>query len=159
MNIRNVYQSLAIVFRSTRIESKEVRWTFSRNCHFINKNLPQNGQTSGQLSYVQRMKLLQNLREKTGITEEAVKNGKYLIYYKGDPLLTEDFSIAWLNYSDLQVDPKLFLENAMLLGMAENGQFQFSLQIASFGPETKKSVLDKSQGSFTDFRLSLMVRK
>lgn len=104
------------------------------------------------------MKLLQNLREKTGMTEEVIKNGKCLIYYKGDPLLTEAFSIAWMDFSDLQVDPKLFLENAMLLGMTDAGHFQFSVQIGGFGPDIKKRVLDTSQGSFTDFRLSLMVK-
>jgi hypothetical protein len=105
------------------------------------------------------MKMLQNLREKTGMTEEVIKHGKCLVYYKGDPLLTEDFNIAWMDFADLGVDPKLFLEHALLLGMTDAGQFQFAVQIVGFGKELKQAVLKKSQGNFTDFRLSLMVSK
>ncbi|EFX85807.1 hypothetical protein DAPPUDRAFT_237361 [Daphnia pulex] len=101
--------------------------------------------------------MLQNLREKTGMTEEVIKNGKCLVYYKGDPLLTEDFNIAWMDFADLGVDPKLFLEHALLLGMTDAGQFQFAVQIVGFGKELKQAVLKKSQGNFTDFRLSLMM--
>jgi hypothetical protein len=73
--------------------------------------------------------------------------------------LTEDFNIAWMDFADLGVDPKLFLEHALLLGMTDAGQFQFAVQIVGFGKELKQAVLKKSQGNFTDFRLSLMVSK
>lgn len=154
MNSRNVCHSLAAALRFGSTKLNRSGWNPSRRCHSISN---MSGQLGGQLSYVQRMKMLQNLREKTGITEEVIRRGKCLIYYKGDPLLTDNFSIAWMDFDDLQTEPKLFLENAMLLGMAEGGQFQFAVQIVGFGKESKQAVLSKSQGSFTDFRLSLMV--
>jgi hypothetical protein len=104
------------------------------------------------------MKMLQNLREKTGMTEEVIRKGKCLLYFKGDPLLTDDFKIAWIDFADLGVEPTSFLENALLLGMTDEGKLQFAFQIAGFGKELKQAVLNKSQGNFTDFRLSLMVQ-
>lgn len=154
MNSRNLCQSLAVVFRFGGTKLNRSGWNPSRRCHSISNT---SGQLNGQLSYVQRMKLLQNLREKTGITEEVIRKGKCLVYDKGNPLLTDTFSIAWRDFDDLQVEPKLFLENAMLLGMAESGQFQFAVQIVGFGKEAKDAVISKSHGCFTDFRLSLMV--
>lgn len=154
MNSRNVCHSLAAALRFGSTKLKRSGWNPSRRCHSISN---MSGQLGGPLSYVQRMKMLQNLREKTGITEEVIRRGKCLIYYKGDPLLTDNFSIAWMDFDDLQTEPKLFLENATLLGMAEGGQFQFAVQIVGFGKESKQAVLSKSQGSFTDFRLSLMM--
>ena len=150
MSLRYVCRSLAVAFRSGA-NVKDVRWISTRQCHTIN------GQSNVQLSYVQRTKILQNLREKKGITEDVLQKGKCLVYHKGDPLLTDDFSIAWLNFSDLQVEPKHFLDSAMLLGMTENNQFQFAVQIANFGNDVKKTAIEKSQANFTDFRLSLMV--
>ena len=82
------------------------------------------------VSYVKRMKMLQNLREKSGINEESLKMGKCLVYHKGDPLLTDQFNISWINATDLNVDPKAFLENSILLGVSEDNQLQFSVQIA-----------------------------
>lgn len=152
MNLRYACRSLAVVFRSGRTaEVNDLRWSSTRKCHSIN------GRTNAQLSYVQRMKILQNLREKTGITEEVMQKGKCLVYFKGDPLLTDDFGIAWLNFSDLKVEPKLFQDNAVLLGMTDDSQFQFAVQIANFGNDVKKTAMEISQGNFTDFRLSLMV--
>lgn len=155
MNFKNVYRSLVIASRFTRADFNEIRWEATRKCHSNSSSTlaPQDG----RFSYVQRMKLLQNLREKTGITEEAIKNGKCLIYHKGDPLLNEEFGVAWLNSSDLPIESKLFIDNSVLLGMTEDGRYEFSVQIASFGDEMKKSVLEKTNGTFTDFRLSLMV--
>jgi hypothetical protein len=157
MNSRNIFRALAGAIRFNGTKLNRSQWYSSRKCHSNSKN--ESGQTnSGQLSYVQRMKMLQNLREKTGMTEEVIRNGKCILYFKGDPLLTDDFEIAWMDFADLCVEPKLFLENALLLGMTDAGQFQFAVQIAGFGPELKQAVINKSQGNFTDFRLSLMVQ-
>lgn len=157
MNLRNIYRPFAIAFRSSRSDLIDSRWVSIRKCHSIITNLPHKGQTSGNLSYVQRMKFLQTLREKTGVTEEIIQKGKCLIYFKGDPLLTENFNIAWLNYSDLNLEIKPFIENAVLLGITEDSRIQFALQIATFGEELRNNILRKSDGNFTDFRLSLMV--
>ena len=103
------------------------------------------------------MKMLQKLREKSGIDEASFKKGKCLVYSKGDPLLNDDFSISRMNASDLNIDPNLFFENAILLGVSNENQLQFSVQIASFGEEVKSAVMKMSIASFSDFRLSLMM--
>jgi len=161
MNFKNVYRFSVFAFShsSSNVHiNRKCQQFYSSSASSSINNLTHNKNSSGQnVSYVQRMKMLQNLREKSGIDEESLKRGKCLVYNKGDPLLTEDFSISWMNASDLNVDSKLFLENAILLGVSNDNQLQFSVQIASFGEEVKSAVMKKSNASFSDFRLSLMM--
>lgn len=114
-------------------------------------------QNDKKLSYVQRMKILMHMKEKNGLDETAISKGKCLVYLKGDPLLDDNYSIAWVDNKHLGLKDVDFTDHAILLGVDDEGRLQFSLQIANLGKEVKKVAVDSTNGNFTDFRLSLMM--
>ena len=111
----------------------------------------------GPLSFVQRMKLLQNFKEKTGINHSNIQQGKFLVCFKHRALLTEDFKICWMASSDLNLDSKVLFDNAILLGISDDSELQFAVQIANLDPVVKRDVESKCNGSFADFRLALLM--
>lgn len=121
-------------------------------------NLPGSSNNHENHTYVQRIKMLHNLREKGGINEKLIREGRCMVFFKGDPLLTDDYSIAWMGFDQMGMDPKSFLEHAVLIGLSDDGRLQFSVQIANLGSGMKTEIVDKSKAHFTDFRISLMVR-
>lgn len=153
MSARILYHSLRrLCFSRVSLANRSA--SFSQTCSSLVGNPVKN---HGNLTYVQRIKMLHNLREKGGINEELIRKGRCMVFFKGDPLLTDDYSIAWMDFEQIGMDMKSFLDHAVLVGLSEDGRLQFSVQIANLGSMAKSAIVDRSNAHFTDFRLSLMV--
>ncbi len=149
MNFRHLYRCVASFQRCSNLSFPLVIRNHS-NSPIVHPSGP-------KISYVQRMKMLLGVREKTGIDEALMAKSSCLVYLKGDPLLDDDFGIAWMDSSKLGLDLKTFLENSVLLGVDDGGHLQFSLQIANLGKDLKQTIVHETRGNFTDFRMSLMM--
>jgi len=110
------------------------------------------------LNYVQRMKKLQQFKEKSDqLDETLLKKAKYLVYHKGRPLLTDNFAIPWTDFARLDIDLGLIKESCVLLGVTANHQLQIAVQIGNVEEGVREGIEDRLGGSFRDFRVSLMM--
>lgn len=150
MSYRNIYRLTSALPRLISHPLAQTQFNV-KHCYSTTQHQPM------KLSYVERMKMLLEVREKVGASESLMAQSKCLIYLKGDPLLDDDYEIAWVNCSTLGLERGTFLENSTLLGVDDEGHLQFALQIANLGAEVKKTVVESTKGNFTDFRLSLMM--
>ena len=153
MIFRNAFRSFAYLVPCVKSSNHAFQF-HAMTVRYCTTKLPQ---PNKKINYVQQMKMLMNVKEKNGLDESSISKGRCLIYFKGDPLLDDNYSIAWVDNAHLGLDQKVFIDNSVLLGVNEEGRLQFSLQIANLGKDVKKIVVDRTKGNFTDFRLSLMM--
>jgi len=121
----------------------EFKLALNRNCH--------------SLSYVQRMKRFQQVTEKNALDDNMIMQGKYLVYNRSKPFLTENSKIMWVDFSELNTSVQVVKESCVLLGLTSNNRLQIAIQIGNLENKIKESLEDTVEGSFKDFRPSLLM--
>jgi len=121
----------------------EFKLALNRNCH--------------TLSYVQRMKRFQQVTEKNALDDNMIMQGKYLVYNRSKPFLTENSKIMWVDFSELNTSVQVVKESCVLLGLTSNNRLQIAIQIGNLENKIKESLEDTVEGSFKDFRPSLLM--
>lgn len=136
-------RSVSFMFSSFIRGLSECTSPLNRNCH--------------NLSYVQRMKKFQYVTEKNALDDNMIKHGRYLVYYRSKPFLTENFKIMWLDFSDLNTSIQMIKESCVLLGLTSNNQLQIAVQLGNLENGIKENIEKTLNGSFQDFRPSLLM--
>ena len=110
------------------------------------------------LTSVQRFKMMQSLREKSAIDERIVRDGKFFVFYKGKPLLSDTFQISWVSFNDLGdcTVAKIF-ETSCMLGLSDCNQLDFAVEIDKDDLDRKNMLQDLTRSSFVDFRFALIM--
>lgn len=121
----------------------EFKLALNRNCH--------------SLSYVQRMKRFQQVTEKNALDDNMIMQGKYLVYNRSKPFLTENSKIMWVDFSELNTSVQVVKESCVLLGLTSTNRLQIAIQIGNLENKIKESLEDTVEGSFKDFRPSLLM--
>jgi len=122
---------------------REYKLPLNRSCH--------------NLSYVQRMKRFQHLTEKNALDDNMIRQGKYLVYHRSKPFLTENSTIMWIDFSKLNISIEAIKESCVVLGLTSNAQVKIAVQIGDLAKEVKENIEKTPNGSFQEFRPSLLM--
>nr|XP_055031759.1 nucleoside diphosphate-linked moiety X motif 13 [Misgurnus anguillicaudatus] len=136
-------------------------WSSFKTLHSFKSVLKSNPALSRSCSsgYVSQIRYLMRLKEDDEACREALKSGRILLYCNFAPLLQKSnndvYKPAFLKSSDLDKilekvgRDKLFINESVLLGCAENGEAQFSLEV---GDLDRSTLEQQCGGVFVDLR-------
>ncbi|KAG0716849.1 Nucleoside diphosphate-linked moiety X motif 13 [Chionoecetes opilio] len=114
------------------------------------------------ISYVERVRFLQQLKEHETLCSSLIPDGKFLLYYNSKPLLRVDKAnteetIVWLTYPELTKFYPEILSSFVLLDVSEEGEPRYSVQVGRLPSYEKEKLEDVTGGIFTDLRLGLFM--
>ncbi|XP_050690881.1 NAD(P)H pyrophosphatase NUDT13, mitochondrial-like [Eriocheir sinensis] len=114
------------------------------------------------ISYVERVRFLQHLKEQDSLCSSFLPDGHFLLYYRSKPLLRVDKAnteeaIVWLTYPELLKYYPEVLRSSVLLDVSEEGKPRYSVQVGELPSHTKEKLEDDTGGLFTDLRLGLFM--
>lgn len=114
------------------------------------------------ISYVERVRFLQQLKDHETLCSSLIPDGKFLLYHKSKPLLRVDKAnteetIVWLTYPELKKFYPDVLRSFVLLDVSEEGKPRYSVQVGDLPQDTKDKLEDETGGIFTDLRLGLFM--
>ncbi|XP_042214221.1 NAD(P)H pyrophosphatase NUDT13, mitochondrial-like isoform X2 [Homarus americanus] len=114
------------------------------------------------ISYVERVRFLQQLKEQDTVCSSHIPGGKFLLYSQSKPLIhvdkanTEDV-LLWLTYSEVTEYYPQVLSSSVLVDVNEDGTPRYSVQVGAL-PTTTQDKLESATGAvFTDLRLALFM--
>lgn len=115
-----------------------------------------------RLSYVDRVRYLQKLKEEDTICLSQVPGGKFLVYSRSKPLIrvdkaNTDNALVWLSYEDLIQYHSEVLNSIVLLDVAEDGTPRYSVQVGALATEVQEKMEYSTNASFTDLRAALFM--
>ena len=112
------------------------------------------------ISYVQRARLLEKIKNDDDFCKESMVNGKFLLYNKGQPLLKKgsgpgDHLPQFVEFQDCsQVCPDV-LDSSVALSVSDEGQPIFASMMSKEADPI--SVETKTLATFTDLRVGLFL--
>ncbi|XP_076035750.1 NAD(P)H pyrophosphatase NUDT13, mitochondrial isoform X1 [Oratosquilla oratoria] len=114
------------------------------------------------LSYVERVRFLQRLKEEDRTCLSYVPSGKFLAYCRSKPLIrvdeaNTDKAIVWLAYSEIKNYAPDILQTSVLLDVADDGTPRYSVQLGELRDPVKDKLEDETSGVFTDLRAALFM--
>ena len=116
--------------------------------------------SSRNISYVQRARLLERIKNDDDFCKESMINGKFLLYNKGKPLLKRgsgpgDHLPQYVDFQDCsQVWPDV-LDCSVALSVSEEGEPIFASMMSKEADTV--SVETKTLATFTDLRVGLFL--
>ncbi|XP_063852521.1 NAD(P)H pyrophosphatase NUDT13, mitochondrial-like [Scylla paramamosain] len=114
------------------------------------------------ISYVERVRFLQELKVHESLCSSFIPDGKFLVYHYGKPLLRVDKAntkdaIVWLTFTEVKNHYPELLSSYVLLDVSEEGKPRYSVQVGGIPSYTKEKLEDETGGIFTDLRLGMFM--
>jgi len=112
------------------------------------------------ISYVERSRLLEKIKNDDDFCQSQMLSGQYLLYSKGQPLLRRcpdggSHSPAFLTFSQCQRLSSDLRERSVVLGVEEDGTARFAALLSKSADHHEVEAETKAQ--FTDLRLGLFI--
>nr|XP_045626115.1 NAD(P)H pyrophosphatase NUDT13, mitochondrial-like isoform X1 [Procambarus clarkii] len=114
------------------------------------------------ISYVERIRFLQRLKEQDSVCTSHIPDGKFLLYSQSKPLLrvdkanTED-AIVWLTYPEVTRYYPHADDSSVLVDVAMDGTARYSVQVGALPRTTKDELQSATGATFTDLRVALFM--
>lgn len=127
-------------------------------------NFPNYATAERSLSYIQRIRFFQSLKEVESEFSKHLSSGKFLVYCKSKPLLrqnkiTTTQELVWLTYKEVQELCPDSLNTSVILDVCEEGTPNYSIQVGYLPVEAAENIEKHTQGKFLDLRVALFLVK
>ncbi|KAK7070278.1 hypothetical protein SK128_024162 [Halocaridina rubra] len=118
--------------------------------------------TRRSISYIDRVRFLQRLKEDDRTCLSHLPSGKFLVYSRSKPLLRIDKSktnnaLVWLTYEEIIKYYREVLNSSVLVDVDENGSPRYSTQVGSLPTALQDRLESETEASFTDLRAALFI--